>query len=190
MVELPDPYSPSYQAVLDDIAEVLLPAEVIQARVRELGAQITADYAGLEPLIVFILKGALFFVADLVRAIHLPLQIDFMVVTSYGPSTETGGARIVTALKLDIHDRHVLLVEDIVDTGLTLRSVLDHLWLRRPASLRICALLNKPARRQVKLELAYVGFEIPDRFVVGYGLDYNECYRMLPFIGFLKPDRY
>lgn len=181
---------PLYQAMLDDIAEVLITAESIQAKVRELGARITADYVDKDLVMVFILKGALLFIADLVRAVHLPVQLDFMVVTSYGSGTESGGARIVTDLKTDIHNRHVLLVEDIVDTGLTLHSVLNLLALRRPASLRVCTLLNKPARRRVPVELAYVGFEIPDRFVVGYGLDYGERYRTLPFIGALKPDRF
>ena len=184
------PYPPAYQALLDDIGEVLLPAEAIQAKVRELGTRITAEHAGMDLLVVFVLKGALLFVADLVRAMHVPVQLDFMVVSSYGAGTESGGARIITDLKSDIYNRHVLLVEDIVDTGNTLRSVLDHLWLRHPASLRICTLLDKPARREVPVDLAYVGFEIPNHFVVGYGLDYDERYRTLPFIGVLKPDRY
>jgi hypoxanthine phosphoribosyltransferase len=173
----------------DDIAAVLLSAEQIQARVRELGAAITRDYAGREPVVVFILKGALIFVADLIRAIDLPMRLDFMVVSSYGTGTESGGSvRIITDLSSDIRGRDVLVVEDIIDSGLTLAEVLAHLEVRQPASLTVCTLLSKRARRRVHLDVRYLGFEIPDVFVVGYCLDYGERYRNLPFIGVLKPE--
>ncbi len=175
----------------EDIAEVLLTEDEIHRRVGELGRQITADYRGRDLLIVFILKGALLFVADLVRCVDLPVRLDFMVVSSYGRGASSpGSARIVTDLRTDVHGRHVLLVEDIVDSGHTIREVLEHLLIRQPASLRVCTLLDKPDRREVDLELAYIGFTIPNVFVVGYCLDYNERYRNLPYVGVLKPDVY
>jgi hypoxanthine phosphoribosyltransferase len=175
----------------DDIAEVLITEEEIRRRVAELGAAITRDYAGREPLVVFVLKGALIFVADLIRTIDIPLRLDFMVVSSYGSGTESSGSvRIVTDLRTDVRGRDVLIVEDIIDSGLTLREIIEHLEVRHPASIAICTLLSKRARRQVDLDVRYVGFEIPDEFVVGYCLDYDEKYRNLPFIGVLKPDCY
>ena len=180
--------SPSLEA---DIADVLVDAEAIAAKVKDLGARIAADYAGKDPVLVSILKGALPFLADLMRQIPIPLSLDFLEVSSYGSSTESSGVvRILKDLAQPIEDRHVIVVEDILDTGFTLRYVLDHLQGQRPASLRLCTLLDKPARRIVPIDIDYRGFEIPDRFVVGYGLDYGERYRNLPFIGVLKPEVY
>lgn len=177
--------------IRDDIAEVLLTEEQIRARVKELGAQISRDYQGRDLLILFILKGALIFVADLIREIDMHVQLDFMVVSSYGARTSTSGSvRIVTDMRSDVRGRDVLIVEDIIDSGLTLHEVIQHLKVREPASLAVCTLLSKPARRRVPLDVRYVGFEIPDVFVVGYCLDFNERYRNLPFIGVLKPDCY
>ncbi len=177
--------------IRDDIAEVLLTEEQIRARVKELGAQISRDYQGRDLLILFILKGALMFVADLIREIDMHVHLDFMVVSSYGArTTSSGSVRIVTDMRSDVRGRHVLIVEDIIDSGLTLHEIIRHLQVREPASLEICTLLSKPARRQVPLNVRYVGFEIPDAFVVGYCLDFNERYRNLPFIGVLKPECY
>lgn len=167
--------------------ELLIPSEALQARVRELGEQITRDYASNPPLLVGVLKGSLVFLADLMRAIPLPVSYDFVAISSYGAETQsTGQVRLTKDLDSPIHDRHVLVVEDIYDTGLTLNYLLGQLRQRQPASLRVCTLLSKPARHRVAIELAYCGFEIPDRFVVGYGLDYAERYRNLPFIAALN----
>ena len=178
-------------SIRDDIAEVLLTEEQIRERVAELGAAITHDYAGRDLLILFILKGALIFVADLIRAIDMHVRLDFMVVSSYGGRTESSGSvRIVTDMRSDVRGRHVLIVEDIIDSGLTLQEIIGHLAVRHPASLAVCTLLDKRARRQVALDVRYVGFTVPDAFVVGYCLDFNERYRNLPFIGVLKPECY
>lgn len=175
----------------DDIAEVLIDARGIAAKVAELGARITADYAGKDPVLVSILKGALPFLADLMRQIPIQLSLDFLEVSSYGSSTESSGVvRILKDLAHPIADRNVLVVEDILDTGFTLRYVLDHLEQQKPASVKLVTLLDKPARRIVPIQIDYRGFEIPDRFVVGYGLDYGQRYRNLPFIGVLKPEVY
>ena len=173
-----------------DIERVLITEEEIARRVRELGAAITADYAGRAPVLVFVMKGALVFVADLIRQIDLPLRIDFLVVTSYGGDTTTGGVTVVTDLRGDIAGQDVIVVEDIIDTGLTLQEVLGRLAARQPASLAVCALLDKPARRRVPVAIRYIGFSVPDEFVVGYCLDHAERYRNLPFIGLLKPEAY
>lgn len=175
----------------DDIAEVLITEQQIQERTRELAREIERDYAGRDLLIVFVLKGALMFVADLIRALDRHVRLDFMVVSSYGARTESSGSvRIVTDMRSDVRGQHVLIVEDIIDSGLTLREIIQHLKVRNPASIAVCTLLNKRARRLVDVEVRYIGFEIPDAFVVGYCLDYNERYRNLPFIGVLKPERY
>ncbi|MCS6923064.1 MAG: hypoxanthine phosphoribosyltransferase [Fimbriimonadales bacterium] len=167
--------------------ELLSPSEALQARVRELGDQITREYASNPPLLVGVLKGSLVFLADLMRVIPLPVSYDFVAISSYGAETQsTGQVRLIKDLDSPIHDRHVLVVEDIYDTGLTLSYLLGQLRQREPASLRVCTLLSKPSRHQVAVELAYCGFEIPDRFVVGYGLDYAERYRNLPFIAVLN----
>ncbi|HVH32308.1 MAG TPA: hypoxanthine phosphoribosyltransferase [bacterium] len=174
----------------DDIARVLITEAQIQDRIRALGAQISRDYATSTPLLVSVLKGALYFMADLTRAITVPMTIDFMAITSYGDTTTPSGAvRLIKDLDEQIAARHVVLVEDIIDTGLTAAYLLRTLRARDPASLRVCALLDKTARRIVDtLPISYRGFEIPDEFVVGYGLDYRQLYRNLPFIGVLKPD--
>jgi hypoxanthine phosphoribosyltransferase len=175
----------------DDIAEVLVEADAIAAKVRELGARLTQDYTGKDPVLVSILKGALPFLADLMRQLPIPLSLDFLEVSSYGEGTETSGVvRILKDLAHPIEGRHVIVVEDILDTGFTLRYVIEHLQQQKPASLKLVTLLDKPARRIVPIEIDYRGFEIPDRFVVGYGLDYGERYRNLPFIGVLRPEVY
>jgi hypoxanthine phosphoribosyltransferase len=175
-----------------DIAEVLITSDQIQAKVAELGARISADYAGREVTLVSVLKGSLPFMADLMRHVRIPLTIDLMEVSSYaGATTETTGlVRILKDLSSPIDGRDVLIVEDIIDTGLTLNYLIRYLQGKDPASLRICTLLDKPARRLVEIPIDYLGFTIPDRFVVGYGLDYAERYRNLPFIGVLRPDVY
>jgi len=177
--------------MLEDIDRVLLTEEEIKERVAELGAEISRDYAGKDLVLVCILKGALHFMADLSRHITIPVDMDFMAISSYGASTKSSGeVRILQDLEAPIANRHVLVVEDIVDSGLTLKYLVDNLSSRRPASLKIVTLLDKPARRVVPITTDYNGFLIPDEFVVGYGLDYAEKYRNLPFIGVLKPEVY
>jgi hypoxanthine phosphoribosyltransferase len=176
--------------VIDDIAEVLVSEEEIQAKVGELGRRISRDYAGEELLLIGLLRGAIVFLSDLMRALDIPVRLDFIGISSYGVSTESGAVRLVMDLETDIAGRHVLVVEDIVDTGKTLAYLVDNLKSRQPASLRVCALLDKPERRQVPIQVDYVGFEIPDKFVVGYGLDFAEGYRNLPFVGVLKEPLY
>ena len=175
-----------------DIGEILLTEEQIQAKVAELGAQISTDLAGRKLTLVSVLKGSLPFMADLMRQITLPLRIDLMEVSSYGgTATESSGlVRIMKDLSASIADEDVLLVEDIIDTGLTLNYLVRYLRGKSPASLKICTLLDKPARRLVDIPVDYVGFEIPDQFVVGYGLDYGERYRNLRFVGVLRPEVY
>ncbi len=166
--------------------QALFPAETIAARVRELGAQIRADYEGKQLLVVCVLKGSFVFASDLARAIDLPLRIDFLGTRSYGDGTEsTGVVQITHDLSRPIEGVHVLLVEDIVDSGLTVAHLLKLLRTREPASLKVCALLHKPARAKIEVPIDYLGFSIEDRFVVGYGLDHAELYRNLPFIGLL-----
>jgi hypoxanthine phosphoribosyltransferase len=175
----------------DDVEEILLDSETVANRVAELAAQLTADYAGRDPVLVSVLKGALVFLADLMRAMDLPSSIDLMEVSSYGAATETSGqVRILKDLSKPIEGRDLIIVEDIIDTGLTLNYLLRYLWERNPASIRVCCLLDKPARRLAEIPIDYIGFTIPDRFVIGYGLDYNERYRNLPYIGVLKPSVY
>jgi len=175
----------------DDVEEVLLTGEQIQARVGELGAQLGADYAGRDPVLVSVLKGSIVFLADLVRRMEIPLSIDLMEVSSYGASTESSGqVRILKDLSMAIDGRDVIVVEDIIDTGLTLNYLLRYLHEKGPASIRICCLLDKPARRLADISIDYRGFSIPDRFVIGYGLDYDERYRNLPYIGVLRPSVY
>ncbi len=176
----------------EDIAEILIDADTIQARIAELGAQINADYHEVEnPLLVCVLKGAFVFLADLTRHLIFPHEVDFMATSSYGAATQTTGiVRILMDLDRPIEGRHVLIVEDIIDSGHTLDYMVRMLSARNPASLRICTLLSKSARRQVDVPVQYIGFEIPNKFVVGYGLDFGEKYRNLPFIGVLKPELY
>ncbi len=174
-----------------DIAEILISTEELQSKVAELGRQISEDYRGRDLLLICLLRGAVVFLSDLIRAIDIPLEMDFIAISSYGNSTRSSGVvRLVMDLKSNITDRNVLIVEDIVDTGRTLAYILDNLRTRRPADVKVCALLSKPSRREVPVKLDYLGFEIPDKFVVGYGLDYAEGYRNLPFIGVLKPELY
>lgn len=174
-----------------DLHEVLITSDQLQARIGELAAQIDADYAGRELLLVGVLKGAVMVMADLARAMHLPAQMDWMAVSSYGSGTKSSGVvRILKDLDADITDRHVLVVEDIVDSGLTLSWLVGNLRSRRPASLEVCAMLRKPAALRVNVDVAYTGFDIDDAFVIGYGLDYAERYRNLPFIGTLAPHVY
>ena len=173
------------------IEKVLIDDVQVQAKVRELGAQITADYAGKDLLLVGVLRGALLFIVDLARQIDLPLEMDFMAISSYGAATETSGVvRILKDLDTAIEGRHVLIVEDIIDSGLTLNYIVEHLRNRNPAGIKICALLNKPSRRRVDVKIDYHGFDIPDEFVVGYGLDFQQRYRNMPFVGVLKPETY
>jgi hypoxanthine phosphoribosyltransferase len=173
----------------NDIEEVLITSQEIDERVAELGLELSRDYEGKSPLFIGVLRGAIMFVADLIRVSPLTLQVDFMAVASYGSSTTSSGVvRILKDLDEDIRDRHVILVEDVLDTGLTLNYLLKNLRTRQPASLEVCALLVKKNKQEVRVKPKYTGFDIPDRFVVGYGLDYNERYRNLPFVGTLKPE--
>ena len=176
----------------DDIQTVLVTEEQLRAKVAELGAQVSRDYAGRDLLLVSILKGAVVFMADLMRAVTIPCSIDFMVVSSYGgTNTEsTGLVKIVKDLDADLSGRDVLIVEDVLDTGVTLSNLVPMLKMRNPSSVKICAILDKPARRKTDIAADYRGFEVPDAFVVGYGLDYNEKYRNLPYVGVLKPEIY
>ena len=174
-----------------DFMDVLIPHAQIQARVAELGAQISADYSGKDLTVIGILKGSVLFMADLIRAISMPLAIDFMAVTSYGASTtSSGNVRILKDLDSSITGRHLLIVEDIIDSGLTMQYLLNNLASRVAASLRVCTLLDKPERRLTDVRADYTGFAVPNEFVVGYGLDYNQMYRNLPDIGVLHPEIY
>jgi hypoxanthine phosphoribosyltransferase len=168
------------------IGEILVQADDLQHRVRELGEQITHDYQGRELLLIGVLKGAVFFLSDLMRRIEVPCEVDFMAVASYGSSTDSSGVvRILKDLDAAIEGRHVMIVEDIVDSGLTLNYLMRNLGARNPATLEVCALLTKPERRKVELPTRYVGFEIPNRFAIGYGLDHGERYRNLPYVAAL-----
>jgi len=175
----------------EDMERVLLTEEEIHKRVRELGEEITRDYAGKEPIFVGVLKGCFVFMADLMRQVTVPCGMDFMVVSSYGKSTKTTGAvEIIKDLSQDIEGRHLVIVEDILDTGVTLHYLTRYLENRNPASVAIATLLDKPERRRADVAAKYVGFTVPDAFVVGYGLDFAEKYRNLPYIGILKPEIY
>jgi len=177
--------------VLEDIKSILISEEEIAKRVKELGKQLAEDYKGKELLVVGILKGCMLFLSDLVRTIDLPLTLDFMVVSSYGATTKSSGVvRIVKDLEREIEGKDVLIVEDIVDTGLTLSYLVENFKARNPKSVKVCSLLDKPDRRKAQVEIQYIGFKIPDEFVVGYGLDYGENYRNLPFVCVLKPEVY
>src|ERR671922_2010621 len=175
-----------------DVGEILVSEDQIAGKVAELGAQISADYDGRQLTLVSVLKGSLPFMADLMRAITVPVRIDLMEVSSYGGTTteSSGLVRILKDLSASIEGEDVLIVEDIIDTGLTLNYLIRYLRGKNPKSLRICTLLNKPARRLVDIPVDYVGFTIPDQFVVGYGLDYGEVYRNLKFVGVLRPEVY
>ncbi len=175
----------------NDLKEIILSKEQIAVRIKELGAKISCDYQASPPVLVGILKGALPFMADLMRAITIPMVYDLMAVSSYGASTKsTGTVKIIKDLDIEIENRDVIIVEDIVDTGLTLQYLVENLRSRQPKSLKVCTLLDKPSRRQAMIQPDYNGFEIPDFFVVGFGLDYAEKYRNLPYIGVLKEEVY
>jgi len=168
------------------VTEVLIDRDVLQQRIHELGEEISNDYTGRDLLLVGVLKGAVFFMADLMRNLTIPCEIDFMAISSYGDSTDSSGVvRILKDLDINIEGRDVLVVEDIIDSGLTLSYLMRNLEAREPASLEICALLTKPERREIEVPVRYVGFEIPNRFVIGYGLDFAERYRNLPYVGVL-----
>ena len=170
-----------------EIGEILVQADVLQRRIRELGQEISRDYEGEELLLVCVLKGAVFFLSDLMRQLEVPCEVDFMAVASYGDATDSSGVvRILKDLDAPIEGRHVLIVEDIVDSGLTLKYLLRNLAARRPKTLEVCALLTKPERRKAQIDAKYIGFEIPNRFVIGYGLDHAERHRNLPFVAALS----
>ncbi|NOU76555.1 hypoxanthine phosphoribosyltransferase [Paenibacillus sp. LMG 31458] len=174
-----------------DIQEVLYSEEQIQGKIKELGEKLSIDYEGKNPLVICVLKGAFIFMADLVKQIRVPLELDFMAVSSYGQSTRSSGVvKIIKDLDVPVEGRHILIVEDIIDSGLTLSYLIDVLERRNAKTISVVALFNKPARRTVELEPEYAGYVLPDEFVVGYGLDYAEKYRNLPFIGILKPEIY
>jgi hypoxanthine phosphoribosyltransferase len=179
----------SMSSMMPDVKEVLITSQEIEDKVREIGVRITEDYEGEKPLLIGILRGAVVIMSDLMRNIDLQCELDFMDISSYGSGTSSSGVvRILKDLEEDITDRHVLIVEDIIDTGLTLSYLMRSLQARKPASLEICALLSKPSRRRADLDVRYLGFEVPDEFVVGYGLDYAGAYRNLPDICVLKPE--
>lgn len=182
------PLPEEYQQFWGDIQQILISGEAIQQRVQELGAEISRDYAGQNIILVGVLKGVLFFMADLLRAITIPVEVDFIAVSNYSAeSRERGVVRLVKDLETVIAGRHVLFIEDVVDTGLTLTYLLRLLRAREPASLEVCTLFNKPTHRLMDIRIKYKGFDLPDLFVVGYGLDHRERYRNLPFVGVLKP---
>ena len=174
----------------ENIESILLSEEKIHARIAELGKTLSREYAGKNPLFVGVLKGVVVFYADMVRAVDIPCEFDFMAVSSYSGTESTGKLNIKKDLGCDITGRHVVILEDILDTGFTLSRTVELLKSRNPASLKICTLLDKPERREAEIEADYVGFTIPNVFVVGYGLDYNERYRNLPYVGILKPAAY
>ncbi len=178
----------AYDGLSDGISKVLFTADEIQQRVLQLGQEISHDYEGCRPLLVGVLKGVVPFMADLIRAITIPLEVDFMAIASYSIETRDQGiVRLQKDLDRPLDGRHVLFVEDVIDTGLTLNYLLRNLKARGPATLKVCTLFDKPQRRLIKIPIRYKGFDLPDRFVVGYGLDYRELYRNLPFVGLLKP---
>ena len=171
------------------VGEILIEEDALRNRIRELGEEISADYAGRDLLLIGVLKGAVFFMADLMRRLTIACEVDFMAISSYGASTDSSGVvRILKDLDINIEGRDVLVVEDIIDSGLTLSYLIRNLEARDPASLEVCALLTKPERREIDVPVRYVGFEIPNRFVIGYGLDFAERYRNLPYVAVLHPD--
>jgi hypoxanthine phosphoribosyltransferase len=171
------------------VGEVLIDRETLAGRVAELGAEISADYEGRDLLLIGVLKGAVFFMADLMRHLTVPCEVDFMAISSYGDATDSSGiVRILKDLDINIEGRHVLVVEDIIDSGLTLSYLMRNLESREPESLEICALLTKPSRREIDVAVRWIGFEIPNKFVIGYGLDFAERYRNLPYVGVLHDD--
>jgi hypoxanthine phosphoribosyltransferase len=177
----------NYGPLAADVSEVLISTEELQQRITAIGGDISRDYAGKNPLLVGVLRGVVFFMADLLRAITIPVEVDFLAVSSYSATSRSSGlVRLSKDLDVSMTGRHVLFVEDVIDTGLTLNYLLRTLQARQPASLEVCVLFNKPAKRLIDIPLKYKGFDLPDYFVVGYGLDYREKYRNLPFVGLLK----
>jgi hypoxanthine phosphoribosyltransferase len=171
------------------VGEILIDEDALSSRVAELGAEVSSDYEGRDLLLIGVLKGAVFFMADLMRHIQVPCEVDFMAISSYGDSTDSSGiVRILKDLDINIEGRDVLVVEDIIDSGLTLSYLMRNLESREPASLEVCALMTKPDRREIDVPVRYIGFEIPNRFVVGYGLDFGERYRNLPYVAVLSED--
>ena len=171
------------------VGEILIDEETLSARIAELGTEVSADYQGRDLLLIGVLKGAVFFMADLMRKLTIPCEVDFMAISSYGASTDSSGVvRILKDLDINIEGRHVLVVEDIIDSGLTLSYLMRNLESREPATLEVCALLTKPDRREIEVPVRYVGFEIPNRFVIGYGLDFGERYRNLPYVAVLSDE--
>lgn len=178
-----------YGDLASGIREIVLSEPEIKQRITEIAQAISIDYAGRNPLLVGVLKGVLFFMADLLQSLTIPAEMDFIAVSNYSNESRAQGVvRLVKDLEIPIQDRHVLFVEDVIDTGLTLNYILRNLRTRQPASLEVCVLFNKPDHRLIEIPLKYKGFDLPDRFVVGYGLDYRERFRNLPFVGLLKPD--
>ena len=176
-------------SVHSDVGEVLIDEETLRNRIVELGAEVSADYEGRDLLLVGVLKGAIFFISDLMRELTVPCEVDFMAISSYGAATDSSGVvRIIKDLEINISGRDVLVVEDIIDSGLTLSYLMRNLESREPASLEVCALLTKPERREIDVPVRYIGFEIPNRFVIGYGLDFAERYRNLPYVGVLDTE--
>ena len=176
-------------SIEEGVGEILIGEEELQARIGELGVEISNDYAGRDLLLIGVLKGAVFFLADLMRELTVPCEIDFMAISSYGAGTDSSGVvRILKDLDINISGREVLVVEDIIDSGLTLSYLMRSLKARKPSSVEICALLTKPERREVEVPVRYTGFEIPNKFVIGYGLDFDERYRNLPYVAVLHPD--
>ncbi len=179
-----------YGPFAQDISKVLFSEEMIQTRIRVMGQQISEDYAGKNPVMVGVLRGVLFFMADLLRTIRIPLEIDILAVSNYSTESRNQGfVRLDKDLDIPIRGRHVLFIEDVIDTGLTLNYLLGNLRTRLPASLEVCVLFNKAAKRLIDIPVKYKGFDLPDQFVVGYGLDYREKYRNLPFVGLLKTEQ-
>ena len=178
--------------MINDMKEILITEEQIQAKVKELAAQISKDYAGKDPVFVGVLKGVVIFFADMVRNVDIPCEIDFMSISSYSGTTTTGRTEVRKDVSVDIKGRHVIILEDIFDTGTSLTFTVNHLLNKQPASLKVCTFLDKPDRRRpgITLKPDYVGYTIPNEFVVGYGLDFNEHYRNLPYVGILKPEMY
>jgi hypoxanthine phosphoribosyltransferase len=181
---------PNYQDI-ETLPEILISADRIAHRITELGSELDRDYAGRNPLFVGVLKGVIIFMADLIRTIKIPIEVDFIAVANYSPnSRDQGFVRLVKDLEIPIQNRHVIFVEDVVDTGLTLNYLLQNLYTRIPLSLEVCTLFNKPKHRLIELPIKYIGFDLPDKFVVGYGLDFHERYRNLPYLGVLPPAQY
>lgn len=187
----PDDQLEKFSPLTKDISEILISSQEIEERIQAMGKQISEDYQGANPLFIGVLKGVLFFIADLLREVTIPMEVDFMAVSSYSSEARDRGlVRLIKDLEIPIAGRHVLFVEDVVDTGLTLSYLLKNLRMRDPASLEVCTLFNKPKHRLIDIPLKYTGFDLPDRFVVGYGLDHRERYRNLPFVGMLKPESF